>query len=196
MLETLLMMYITLIPPIISGILNMIWCKLPILKKLQAPIDFGKNFIDNKRIFGENKTWKGLIGYLVLNIITTIFWGIICNVANLNKFNYFYINYQNTFIFNIFIGLLLGLGYSLFELPNSFLKRRLDIAPGKTISGFKKVLFIFLDQADSVFGCCLVVGMFYNLGFRLYLIYVLVGAFTHIILNMLLYFLKLRKNMF
>ena len=196
MLKTLIMMYITLIPPIISGVLNMIWCKLPVLQKIQVPIDFGKNFIDKKRIFGENKTWKGLVGYIILNIITTIFWGIICNIANLNNFNYFYINYQNTTAFNAFIGLLLGLGYSLFELPNSFFKRRLNITPGKTITGFKKIIFIFLDQADSVFGCCLVVWIFYNLGFKLYLIYVLVGAFTHIILNMILYFLRLRKNMF
>jgi len=196
MLNTLLMMYVTLLPAIISGILNMIWCKLPILKKTQIPIDLKKNFIDGKRIFGDNKTWKGLIGYLFLNILTAIIWGLICNLVNINHLNYFYINHENIITFNILIGLLLGLGYSLFELPNSFLKRRLDIKPGKTIKGFKKIFFIFLDQADSVFGCCLVVCLFYNLGIKLYLIYVLVGAFTHIIFNMLLYFLKLRKNMF
>ena len=90
----------------------------------------------------------------------------------------------------------MGLGYSLFELPNSFLKRRLDITPGKTLKGFWKVFFIFLDQADSVFGVALVVWIFYPLGILLYIAYVLVGALTHIILNMLLYFMKLRKNMF
>ena len=174
----------------------MICCKLPILKKFQVPIDFKKNFIDGKRIFGDNKTWKGLIGYLILNTITTVLWGLICDLTNINHLNYFYINNENLILFNILIGLLLGLGYSLFELPNSFIKRRLDIKPGKTISEFKKVLFIFLDQADSVFGCCLVVWLFFNLGIKLYLIYVLVGALTHIIFNMLLYFLKLRKNMF
>ena len=57
MFKVLLTMYITLIPPIISGILNMIWSKMPILKKLQVPMDFGKNFIDKKRIFGDNKSW-------------------------------------------------------------------------------------------------------------------------------------------
>lgn len=196
MLKTLLMMYVTLLPSILSGILNMIWCKSPILKSFQVPIDLKKNFIDGKRIFGDNKTWKGLIGYLLFNIITTILWGLICNVTNINHLNYFYINNQNIISFNIFIGLLLGLGYSLFELPNSFIKRRLDIKPGKTISGLKKILFIFLDQADSIFGCCLVVWLFYNLGIKLYIIYVLVGALTHIFFNMLLYFLKLRKNMF
>ena len=195
-MKDVLMMYITLLPSIISAVLNMIWCKLPILKKLQVPMDFGKSFYDKKRIFGDNKTWKGFIGYLVINTIVMVLWGIISNLTNINNYNYFYINYSNTFKFNLLIGLLLGLAYSLFELPNSFIKRRLDIKPGKTTKGFKKIFFIIMDQADSVFGCCLVVWMFYNLGLKLYLIYVILGATTHILFNIILYFLKLRKNMF
>ena len=195
-LKNIVMMYVTLLPSIIAAILNMVWCKLPILKKIQIPMDFGKNFYDKKRIFGDNKTWKGFIGYLILNTIIMIIWGLICNVFKINQYNYFYINYENTLTLNILIGFLLGLGYSLFELPNSFIKRRLDIKPGKTTKGLKKIFFIILDQADSVFGCCLVVWMFYNLGLKLYLLYVVVGASTHIIFNMLLYFLKIRKNMF
>lgn len=196
MLNKIIMLYVTLLPPIIAGVFNMIWCKLPILKSLQIPMDFNKNFIDKKRIFGDHKTWKGFIGYLILNPLFTTIWGLICNISNINNYNYFYINYDNTFLYNLFIGFLLGLGYSLFELPNSFIKRRLDIKPGKTTNGFKKLFFIFLDQADSVFGVCLVVCLFYKLGLKLYLIYVLLGALTHIVFNMILYFLKLRKNMF
>ena len=105
-------------------------------------------------------------------------------------------NNENTILFNLMLGILLGLGYALSELPNSFLKRRLDIEPGKTISGFKKIFFIFLVQADSVFGCTLVVAMFYPMSIVFYLMYVLVGSATHLIMNMLLYFMKLRKNMF
>lgn len=196
MLKTILMMYVTLIPPIIAGILNMIWCKLPILKSLSVPLDNNKKLKDGKRLFGDNKTWKGITGYLIFNITVSIIWGIICKNTNIESLNYFYVNNENTIIYNILIGLLLGLGYALFELPNSFLKRRLDITPGKTPNGLKKYFFIFFDQADSVFGCALVVCFFYDLGIKLYIGYVLLGAFTHIIINMLLYVLKLRKNMF
>ena len=62
--------------------------------------------------------------------------------------------------------------------------------------GFWKVFFIFLDQADSIFGVALVVWLFYDIGILLYLGFVAVGAVTHLILNMLLYFAHLRKNMF
>ena len=127
--NTILKMYITLSAPIIAGVLNMIWCKSNILKKYNKPMDFNKNFIDGKRIFGENKTWKGFIGYIILNIICSIFLGIIWNIFNLNNMNFFYTNMSNTIYNNLIIGLLLGLGYSIFELPNSFLKRRMNIVP-------------------------------------------------------------------
>ena len=196
MKNVILSMYITLIPPIITGILNMIWCKLPILKSLKKPIDFNKNFKDGKRIFGDNKTWKGFIGYILISTICTIIWGFICNSTILNKYNFFYVNNSNTFLFNMLIGFLLGLAYALFELPNSFMKRRLNIEEGKTTKGIKKILFIFIDQSDSVIGCALVVWFFYDLGIKLFLFYILLGALTHIIVNMILYFLHLRKNMF
>ena len=195
-MTTIGMMYLTLASPVIAGILNMIWCKNNSFNIPNIPMDMNKNFIDGKRIFGNNKTWKGFFGYIVLNIICSLIIGIICNVFNLNNYNYFYIDKQNTIVTNLIIGLLLGLAYALFELPNSFLKRRLDIEEGKTAKGFKRYFFIFLDQADSVFGVVLVVSFFHNMSLVFYLLYVLLGAFTHIIFNMLLYILKLRKNMF
>ena len=196
MLHKLLMMYVTLCPVIIAGVLNMIWCKSKVMKWAKVPMDFGKTLSDNKRIFGDNKTWKGFFGYILLNTICALLWGAVCSEAGIEELNFFYASNKNTFLFNLLIGILLGLGYALFELPNSFLKRRLGITPGKTISGAWRAFFIVLDQADSIFGCALVVWLFYDLGIGLYLLYVLVGAFTHIIFNMLLYFCKLRKNLF
>ena len=189
-------MYVTLMVPIIAGIINSIFCSTKILNKLKVPIDFNKKFIDKKRIFGDNKTWKGFFGYIFFNIVISIVFGFIWKITKLEHLNFFYINHANTIKYNILIGFLLGLFYGLFELPNSFMKRRLDIKEGKTTKGFKKIFFILLDQADSVFGVALVVWMFYPIGIKVYLLYVLVGLVTHLIINMLLYFLHLRKNMF
>ena len=103
-----LMMYITLIPTIIAGIINMIFCKSSVLRKIQNPIDRGNNFIDGKRIFGDNKTWKGILGYIIFNIIIAVLWGIICSFTNLNSYNFFYVQHENTVIYNLLIGFLLG----------------------------------------------------------------------------------------
>ncbi|MCR5616712.1 MAG: CDP-archaeol synthase [Clostridiales bacterium] len=196
MVRYILMMYITLVPAILAGIVVMIWCKLPVLKALSKPVDFGRNFADGKRIFGDNKTWKGILGYVLFNMIFSVLWGLVLGNGTLRDLDFFYQQHDNTFLYNLLTGFLLGLGYSLFELPNSFLKRRIDVTPGKTKKGFWKVFFVCLDQADSVFGVALVVWLFYPLGIGLYLLYVLVGSLTHLFLNMMLYFMRLRKNMF
>ena len=43
-MKIIIMMYVTLFPTIIAGVLNMVWCKSSILKKLNTPVDFKKNF--------------------------------------------------------------------------------------------------------------------------------------------------------
>ena len=46
-------------------------------------------------------------------------------------------------------GGLLGTAYILGELPNSFIKRQLDIAPGAAAKGILNKLFWCADQIDS-----------------------------------------------
>lgn len=189
-------LYVTLLSAVIAGIINSIFCKLNILNFLKKPIDHNLKLKDNNRLFGDNKTWKGFLGYILFNIIFSVLFGYIWKITHLEHLNYFYLNHNNEILYNILIGFLLGLFYALFELPNSFIKRRLNIKPGKSINSKLKYFFIFLDQADSIFGLALVVWMFYPIGILIYLLFILVGSITHILINMLLYFLKLRKNMF
>ena len=197
-MERLAEMYITLLPIILAGVMNMVWCKVKVCDFLKKPIDFGKNFPDGKRIFGDNKTFKGFVGMIFLGIIFSLLWGFVSeNNTFIYEHNYFYRNYESSPVYNILTGALSGIAYALFELPNSFIKRRLDITPGKNdVKGLKKIFFIFFDQADSVFGCVLVVCIFCPLPIWYYFVYVIVGALTHIVFNMLLYFCHLRKNMF
>lgn len=189
-------MYVTLLSTIVAGIINSIFCKKEILNFIKKPIDNNKTLKDGKRIFGDNKTWKGFIGYIFFNIVFTIIFGFIWKLTKIEHLNFFYINHNNTIQYNLLIGFLIGLFYALFELPNSFIKRRLNIEPGKNSKGLKKYFFIFLDQADSLFGICLIVWLFYPIGLKIYLLYILIGALTHLLINMLLYLLHLRKNMF
>jgi hypothetical protein len=46
----------------------------------------------------------------------------------------------------------------LSELPNSFIKRQLGIAPGKATNGMVGVLFYILDQVDMLLGVWLVLS--------------------------------------
>jgi hypothetical protein len=52
----------------------------------------------------------------------------------------------------LLVGLLIGLGTVAGELPNSFLKRRLDIVPGARRRSPGGVALAILDQGDLVLG--------------------------------------------
>ena len=49
-------------------------------------------------------------------------------------------------------GVLMAVGAMAGELPNSFVKRQLGIAPGKTTSGPLSALFYVWDQVDLLIG--------------------------------------------
>ena len=75
-MEKLAEMYITLLPIILAGVMNMVWCKIKVCDFLRKPIDFEKNFTDGRRIFGDNKTFKGFIGMILFGIIFSLLWGL------------------------------------------------------------------------------------------------------------------------
>jgi hypothetical protein len=52
----------------------------------------------------------------------------------------------------LLVGALMGLGMAVGELPNSFLKRQLDVAPGKRKNGLLGFAFFLLDQVDLAIG--------------------------------------------
>lgn len=186
--------YLTMSPLILGGIVNMLFTKTSIYKKYKSPIDGGKCLKDNKRIFGDNKTWIGFFSMIIFCIISQILCGFICNNLNLNSFNDLYNTRQNTFILNLLFGFLIGFVYMICELPNSFVKRRINIAPGKTNSGIVGLLFFVIDQIDSLLGVMFCLYLFSNISIAKYFLYVIVGAFTHIGINILLYLSKIRKN--
>lgn len=85
---------------------------------------------------------------------------------------------------------LLGFAYILFELPNSFVKRRLKIEPGKT----KNWISYIVDQIDSIIGVTIILMFFTYMPWYRFFLYILLGAITHSVINLILYFLKLRRN--
>lgn len=173
-------MYITLMSVILGGIGNMIFVKTTFYKNHRRAIDNGKN------IFGNNKTW---IGAFSMIIQVTIF-QILLSYTPITKYNYIYEINENSFILNLIIGLLLGLAYIIFELPNSFVKRRLKIEPGKT----KNWISYIVDQIDSILGVTIVLCFFTDMTISRFLGYIILGAITHSVINLILYFIKIRKN--
>jgi hypothetical protein len=75
------------------------------------------------------------------------------------------------------IGFLVGAAAMAAELPNSFLKRRLGIAPGAQAGGIRGLVFHVADQIDVVFGAwallsCVVTPTWARLGGSIITMYV------------------------
>lgn len=190
---TILKMYITMLPVILAGILNMLFVKTPIYSKIKFPIDGGIKLNDGKRLFGDNKTWAGFAGMVLAGAVSQLIWGFIC--LTIPDMCYIYQKHSNTPLFNLVSGAAMGFAYVLFELPNSFIKRRLNIPCGKTADGLKGKIFFVVDQIDSLFGVGIVFSILYPMPLWQYFLYILLGAFTHIAINLLLYKTKIRKNL-
>src|SRR5262245_32439132 len=91
---------------------------VPKLRDLSYPMDFNLSF-RGKRIFGTNKTIRGL----VVGVLVAMFTAWILNQA-------------------IILGLLLGLGAILGDAVKSFFKRQIDVAPGNSWLFFDQIDYI------------------------------------------------------
>lgn len=108
--------------------------KIPLLNTWDSPLDFGKSY-KGTRVFGKNKTFRGLLFGIVLSgIIAWVIW-------NLYSLPYAQVTY-------IWGGALMGLGALLGDAVESFCKRRAGIKPGDAWFPF--------DQLDYIIGGLLV----------------------------------------
>jgi CDP-diglyceride synthetase len=115
-----------------------------LLKGLKRPLDGGR-CNGGRRIFGDNKTWRGALCMIVgIVVATLLLWQWDWWRGQLPD--------EVRAAAPLLVGLLIGLGTVIGELPNSFLKRRLDIAPGTRRHSPGGVALALLDQGDLVLG--------------------------------------------
>ena len=74
------------------------------------------------------------------------------------------------------------------------IKRRLDIECGKTNTNIIGKLFFVIDQIDSLIGVMLILVIFAKISWKQYFAYIFIGGFTHIMVNLFLYKIKVRRN--
>ena len=194
-MQWILSLYITMFPVILAGVFNMLLLKIPFLKSRCKPIDGGKNWIDGKRIFGDSKSILGFWLMTLLGGFTELFWGLHLQGIGETKRSLLYLYFENAPGFNFLIGMLFGFLYMLFELPNSFIKRRFSVSAaeqGDRRRGLKLIFFI-LDQIDSMLGIMLCLGILVHLTPAQIVFAIFLGGLTHVLVNCLLILFRVRK---
>ncbi len=147
----------------------------PVLAGGGTKMDFGRNFIDGRRIFGNNKTFRGFFFGWAVGIMVGLMEGIVFGFDN----------------FPIWFSVLIPLGALLGDLTGAFIKRRLDIAPGG--------LLPIVDQIDFVVGAVvfalpLALISWVGLRWEIVVTVLLITPPIHLFTNFIAYKLKLKKN--
>lgn len=176
MTETLLTAWYLQIPIVIGGVLHMLTVTRDWLPALRQPVC--------ERWFGANKTWRG---FVLMPLLTAI--GAACLVPAEQWLG-------EAAVFGhspLLAGFLAGIGYTLAELPNSYIKRRLGIAPGAVPEKHRQ-LFIFTDQIDSGIGVALAYLLYPGINWHICLAYALTFPFTALAVKRLLFLCQLKKS--
>jgi hypothetical protein len=159
------------VPLIISNTFHMVIVKKNIFAFLAIPV--------STKLFGQNKTWRGFVIVPLLNalllLMINLLWPYLSNVRALT------------------VGFILGIAYMLFELPNSFLKRRLGIGPGDKAGKYRWLLML-IDKTDSSFGVSLFSYFLLDLSLVQLLELFLISVLTHIVFSYLLVTAGIKKS--
>jgi CDP-diglyceride synthetase len=115
---------------------------LDLLPSLKRPLDGGRSF-RGTRVFGDNKTWRGAI------VMTA---GVLAATLILSRWDWYWSKLPGEIesAGPVVFGLVLGVAVVAGELPGSFVKRRLGIAPGRQRRSPLGIAISLWDQADFV----------------------------------------------
>ncbi len=170
-------------PVVFAGVIHVVVIRCNLLGFLEKPLDLGAQ-LRGRRVFGANKTLRGAIVMIGGAIAGTVLQGIFRS-PTLECFDYGTADLP-------LIGFLLGAGFILGELPNSFLKRQCGITPG----GRGGALFVFLDQVDSILGSLALISLVWLPPCSFWILSLLVGVVLHVLVNGIFVISGLKRHVF
>jgi len=151
-------------------------------RSLAYPLDFKKKFIDEKRLLGEHKTFRGLVFGIIGAMTISLVQKYLHNYYLFNAISL--INYQEINI--LVFGFLVGIGVIIGDALGSFVKRRVNVKPGKSL--------YLIDQASSIIGIGIFVLPFYLPSLEIFLYLFIIWTIGHFIIKFIGYLLKIDKN--
>lgn len=159
----------------LAGVPHVAWLASPASRRFAIPLDGGLR-IRGHRLFGENKTLRGFIVMvpataLTFPLVAFLFGGSAPGSIGL---------WPLTTLGYALLGAAAGVGFMLGELPNSFVKRQLGIAPGMATSGRVAAICQFMvDRWDSGIGMLTAVSLAVPTSWRTWMFLLVIGPALH-----------------
>jgi CDP-2,3-bis-(O-geranylgeranyl)-sn-glycerol synthase len=165
-----------------AGIVQVLWLRSRASQRFTAPVDGGRTF-RGRRLFGDNKTWRGFLGMVPACAVAFAVWSFVFDGWGLSLPAY------------AGLGAFCGLGFMAGELPNSFVKRQLDVAPGEAPkSPFWRAVGWVVDRFDSLVGGLLALTLVVPMSLTVWLGCLVVGPGVHASLSFALYKLGVKRR--
>lgn len=186
-LDSLLCAIAVIVPFFVGGLFQTWFLKHPVSERFSQPIDRGAK-LWGEPLFGENKTWRG---FVVLIPVVTVLFGLQGALLGDNQGGIWQLTVAQWFA----LGFLSVMAYSLGELPNSFIKRRLGIAPGESpSSALGRKVALIVDQLDSIVAALVMIGLLVRTDGLFWFWSVTIGGVLHYGFNILLYAIGLKSR--
>ncbi len=173
----------------LAGVCQVLWLRSATSQRFTQRVDFGQTF-RGKPLFGENKTLRGFMIMVPASAASFILISQLAALAAVDRglWPLSPLAYAG-------LGLTAGFGFMAGELPNSMLKRQLDVAPGQAPSNKTLALVcLALDRTDSLLGALFAVWLCVPLPWTVWLICLLVGPGIHAVFSFALYKLGVKKR--
>ena len=158
---------------VIAGLAQTAWFTSPASRRFAQPVDAGA-MVRGRRLFGENKTLRGFVVMVPAPAVSFALLAVVAgDPAALGLWPLSAAGYA-------LAGAVAGFGLMAGELPNSFIKRQLDIAPGHASRGpFAYACQFIVDRLDSVIGMLLALRLVVAVPWRTVAVVLMVGPLVH-----------------
>ena len=124
----------------LAGLVHSAWLRSALSRRLLIPLDAGLR-VRGRRVFGDNKTVRGFVSMVPAAAAAFA----LCFVAAKQFAPSLALELWSLTVSGYAaLGAWAGLGFMLGELPNSFVKRQLDVAPGQGPRGRVGALVSFV----------------------------------------------------
>jgi hypothetical protein len=173
---------------VIAGMAQTAWFAARLSRRFAWPVDGGATF-RGRRVFGANKTVRGFVvmvpaAAVAFALVATLIRDpVAAGLWPLSIPGY------------ALLGACAGLGFMAGELPNSFIKRQLDVSPGdRARSPLIAALQFLIDRIDSGVGMLIAVSLVAPTPAMTWLLVLVIGPTFHWAFSLLMFYLGLKAR--
>jgi CDP-archaeol synthase len=169
---------------VLAGLAHSAWLRTAVSRRLAIPLDGGAR-VRGRRLFGDNKTVRG---FAVMIPAAALSFLLLAALVRRTAPDLAGGLWPFTLGQMAALGAWAALGFMLGELPNSFVKRQLDIAPGVAPRApAARVVSFLIDRYDSILGMLAAVMLVAGLPWAAWAYVVVLGPPIHWSFSVLLH---------